>query len=95
MPTEEKRNLYVKCGTCGGKIYFGEEAYLRNDFGGVYCCAECFTEAHANIQPLDEELASNHYCAVYDDRAIEKRADEIREQIAKLQEELSKLYTSR
>lgn len=94
MPTEEKRELYVKCGTCDNKIYFGEGAYFQSGSCGVYCCSECFTEAHAEFLPLDEELSANRCCTVYDDRAIEKRADEIREQIALLQEELHKLYNS-
>lgn len=82
---------YIKCDCCGKKIYFDDEIYYFDGYCGTYCSAECFAAVYGDTDILDEELAENNMCKVYDDEEIAKRKSEIKSQIEKLQNELNSL----
>ena len=86
-----KETRYVLCDSCGNKIYLGSEVYCFDGYCGVYCSAECYTEAHATIKVLDEEEAENCGCNIMDDEALEKEKVNIQREIAELQDKLDKL----
>lgn len=82
---------YIKCDCCGKKIYFGEEVYYFDGYCGTYCSAECFAGVYGAESMLDEELAENNLCRVYDDDIIAQRKAEIKSKIETLQNELKAL----
>lgn len=79
---------YIECDGCGKRIEFGATVYQYGGYCGVYCSPECFTDSYANISILDDDLAENCDCTVYDD---ETRRREIEEQIEKHQLEIESL----
>ena len=82
---------YIKCDCCGEKICFGDEVYYFDGYCGTYCSAECFASVYGNQEILDEDLAENNMCKVYDIELIAKRKSEIELEIQKLQNELKSL----
>ena len=85
---ETKR--YVLCDSCNSKIYLGSEVYCFDGYCGVYCSAECFTEAHATIKALSEYEAQNCCCDILDEKAIETKKADIQREMLRLQNELAK-----
>ena len=75
---------FIKCDGCGKPIYFGETIYQYYGYCAVYCSGECFADEHADIRELDEDMADDCRCKVYDDN----RAKELKESIAKLQSQI-------
>lgn len=86
-----KETRYVLCDFCGGKIYLNSEVYCCDGYCGVYCSAECFTNAYATEKVLDEDEAENCRCNILDDEAIEKEKADIQKEIFALQNKLNKL----
>lgn len=91
-------NRYVKCNCCGKRIYFGEEVFHYKGYCGIYCSAECFSDAFGEVQELDFDFADNCCAKIYDD---EKRKMELKEQMENLlkqmdlcKEELKELCNS-
>ena len=82
-------NKYIKCNCCGKRIYFGEEVYRYKGYCGVYCSADCFADAFCITNELDEELAYDCCCTVYDDEA---RKNEIRREMEEHRMAMEKLY---
>ena len=79
---------YIKCDCCGKRIGFGAEVYQYGGYCGVYCSSECFTDSYAYIHILDDDLAENCSCTVYDD---EQQKRELEEEIRKHERELENL----
>lgn len=78
---------YIKCDCCGEKIRFGS-VVIHHDYCGAYCSDECYASATGCCATLNNEVAENLDCTVYDD---ERRIAEIREAMEKLQNELQSL----
>ena len=77
---------YVKCNCCNKRVYFGERVYRFKGYLGVYCSAQCFAETHCVVTDLNEELADNSCCTVYDD---DQRRTELKEQMERLLREMN------
>ena len=87
---------YIKCDCCGRKIPMGSNAWYHSYFDcGVYCSAECYADCYAEQDILDEELAKNNGCEIYDDdqrkKDLLKEMEELTEKLAKVKFELDTL----
>ena len=76
---------YVKCNYCTKRIYFGTTVYRYNGYCGVYCSAKCFADKYGIETELNEDLAHNCCCTVYDD---DKRKRELMETMERLKREM-------
>ena len=79
---------YIECDCCGKRIEFGATVYQFNGYCGLYCSPECFSDSQADIHILDDELADDCACTVFDDEA---RQREILEQIERHKLEIESL----
>lgn len=85
---------YIKCDCCGKPIYFGETVYNREGYCAVYCSGDCYANDHADIRELDEDMADDCRCVIYDDERIKELKMLINEaqlRIAEMQIELDEL----
>ena len=78
---------YIKCDCCGKKIFFGDVVYLHRGYCGTYCSAECYAENWGESAVLDEILAEDNGCEVYND---ERRKKELQLKLEKLELEKEK-----
>ena len=78
---------YVKCDCCGRKIPMGSDVWYHRGYCGTYCSAECYADCYAEQDILDEELAEDNGCEIYDD---EQQLKELEQKRARLMEELAK-----
>lgn len=78
---------YIKCDCCGRKIPLGEMVYFYQGYCGVYCSAECFADSWGESMNLDEELAEDMGCEIYND---DRRKKELLKEMEELAEKLSK-----
>lgn len=76
---------YVKCSYCNKRIYFGEPAYRYKGYCGVCCSTRCFTSKHGLETTLDQNLAEDCCCTVFDD---DKRKRELMETMERLKREM-------
>lgn len=81
---------YVKCNRCDKRVYFGSKVFRYKGFCGIYCSAECFADTFCEANELNETVADNCCCTVYDD---EKRKRELTEMMKRLQEEMELCQT--
>lgn len=79
-------NRYIKCSCCGKRIYFGEYVFMYKGYCGVYCSADCFADAFCIVGELNEDLADNCCCEIFDD---DKRKRELQEQMEKLLQQMA------
>lgn len=63
---------YIKCDCCGKKIFFGDVIYFHHAHWGIYCSAECYAKIEGVSDELDEILARNNDCEVFDDEQRKK-----------------------
>lgn len=61
----DKSKYFIKCDSCGKKIYFGSEIYQFDGYCGCYCSGECYANAHATTNILTPDEADNCRCRVY------------------------------
>ena len=78
---------YIKCDCCGKKIFFGEMVYFYHGYCGIYCSAECYADNWGESTELDEKLAENNGCKIYNE---EQRRKELIKEIDKLAQQLDK-----
>ena len=79
---------YIKCDCCGRKIPFGEIVYFHHGYCGTYCSAECYADSWAESAELDEILAEDNCCEIYND---ERKRKELIKEIDKLTQQLDKV----
>ena len=60
---------YIKCDSCGGHIYFGDECYEMAGRCGKYCKGSCFAAAYADVVIMNERQAENSLADVYTTRS--------------------------
>ena len=77
---------YVRCNHCNQRIFFGSKVNHYKGYCGVYCSAECFAQEHSVETELNEELADNSCCTVFDD---DKRKRELKETMERLIKEMN------
>lgn len=85
---------YIKCDNCGNRIYFGDELYKFGGYAGLFCSAECFSDAYGEVQELDYELANDCYHTVYDDEeevSIKQEILKVKAEITIMEERLKDL----
>ena len=86
---------YIKCDCCGRKIPFGEMVYFHQGYCGTYCSAECYADSWGESAELDEELADDNHCEIYNDEKRKKELERALEKIAfdkaKIEQELKEL----
>lgn len=86
---------YIKCDCCGRKIPIGEEVWYHRGYCGTYCSAECYADFYAEQGILDEELAEDNGCEIYDDdqrkKDLLKEMQELTEKLTKVKFELDSL----
>ncbi len=85
---------YIKCDCCGKRIEFGTEVYQYGGYCGVFCSTECFAHSYADEFILDDDLAENCSCTVYNDeeeKAIIQEISSTKAEIAILEERLKDL----
>lgn len=78
---------YVKCDCCGKKIFFGDVVYFHNGFCATYCSAECYADSWGDSAELDEELAKDNGCEIFNN---ERRKEELLKEMEELTEKLAK-----
>ena len=61
---------FIKCDTCGEKIYLGQLIYKYSGYCGCYCSGECFAQAYADAQYLDLEEVENSNCELFKEEEI-------------------------
>lgn len=72
---------YIKCDCCGKKIFFGDVVYFHHGYCGTYCSTECYADSWGESAELDEELAEDNGCEVFND---EQRKKELSHKLEKL-----------
>lgn len=72
---------YIKCDCCGRKIPFGEIVYFHHGYCSTYCSAECYAASWGESAELDEILAEDNGCEVFND---ERRKKELSLKLEKL-----------
>ena len=88
---------YIKCDSCSKRIAFGADIYKYGSYCGMFCSPECFADAYADIYVLDDDLATDCCCTVFDDdtrkKEIQKAIEDRERDIAMLRKELATLAT--
>jgi hypothetical protein len=79
---------YIECSCCGKRIEFGRDVYKYPGHALLHCSYECFTDTYGETHYLNEELAEDCWCTIYDDEA---RRREIEAQIEKHMLEIESL----
>lgn len=82
---------YIKCDGCGKAIKFGETVYNYDGFCAVYCSAECFADSYGTELVLNDYVADNCCCKVYDDNRIRELKELIKQSQLELMELLAEL----
>lgn len=86
---------YVKCDCCGKKIFFGDVVYFHNGFCATYCSAECYADSWGDSAELDEELAKDNGCEIFNDeqrkKELQLKLEKLEFEKEKAQEELNQL----
>ena len=86
---------YIKCDCCGKKIPFGEIVYFHSGYCGVYCSAECYADSWGDSAELDEILAEDNGCEIFNDERRRKelllKLEKLEFEKEKAQEELNQL----
>lgn len=79
---------YIKCDCCDKKIFFGDVVYFHHrGYCSAYCSAECYADSWGECAELDEELAKDNGCEIYND---ERRKKELQLKLEKLEREKEK-----
>lgn len=78
---------YIKCDCCRKKIFFGDVVFFHHGYCGTYCSAECYADSWGESGYLDEELAEDNGCEIFND---EQRRKELIKEIDKLAQQLDK-----
>ena len=79
---------YIICSCCGRKIPMGEEVWYHYGYCGTFCSAQCYADCYAEQDILDEELAEDNGCEIYDD---EQRKIDLLKEMQELTEKLTKV----
>ena len=83
---------YIHCDCCGKRINFDELIYKFSGYCGIYCSADCFAEAYADIKELNEDVAANSCATVHDDKEDKRKLQaEIEKAKAEIEELTKKL----
>ena len=61
---------FIKCDTCGEKIYLGQPMYKFRGYCGCYCSGECFAAAYADSVELTLDEADNSCCELYKEETL-------------------------
>lgn len=57
---------YIKCDCCGKPIYFGVKVYEKAGLCGKYCSPLCYTQTYANTIIMNETVATDSQCEVFE-----------------------------
>ena len=79
---------YIRCECCGKRIDFGSDVYRFGGHRRLCCSADCFADSYGEIDYLNDELADDCWCHVFDD---EERQREIKAQMETHKQELERL----
>lgn len=86
---------YVKCDCCGKKIPFGEIVYFHQGYCGTYCSTECYADSWGESAVLDEILAEDNGCEIFNDeqrkKELQLKLEKLELEKEKAQEELNQL----
>ena len=61
---------FIKCDTCGEKIYLGQPIYKFRGYCGCYCSGKCFAAAYGGVKYLDLDEVENSNCTLYKEETI-------------------------
>jgi hypothetical protein len=61
---------FIKCDTCGEKIYLGQPIYKYRGYCGCYCSGKCFAAAYADSDILTLDEVENSNCELYKEEEI-------------------------